>query len=129
MADRAPGSRYESGMATRRSVLGDAHVDRASANMTEFDKDFQTLITESAWSTVWSNDTLTKRERSMITIALLAALGHHEELAMHIRATANTGASAEDIREVLMHVAIYGGVPAANTAIKIAKETLAGMED
>ncbi|WP_417684126.1 4-carboxymuconolactone decarboxylase [Roseibium sp.] len=129
MADRAPGSRYESGMATRRSVLGDAHVDRASGNMTEFDRDFQTLITESAWSTVWSDDTLTKRERSMITIALLAALGHHEELAMHIRATANTGASAEDIREVLMHVAIYGGVPAANTAIKIAKETLAGMKD
>lgn len=129
MADRAPGSRYESGMATRRSVLGDAHVDRASGNMTEFDRDFQTLITESAWSTVWSDDTLTKRERSMITIALLAALGHHEELAMHIKATANTGASAEDIREVLMHVAIYGGVPAANTAIKIAKETLAGMKD
>ncbi len=116
-------------MATRRKVLGDAHVDRANGNMTEFDKDFQTLITESAWSTVWSDDTLSKRERSMITISLLAALGHHEELAMHIRATANTGATAEDIREVLMHVAIYAGVPAANTAIKIAKETLAGMND
>ncbi|MEJ8476040.1 4-carboxymuconolactone decarboxylase [Roseibium algae] len=129
MSDRASGSRYDKGMKTRREVLGDAHVDRASANMTDFDKDFQTLITESAWSTVWSDETLTKRERSMITIALLAALGHSEELAMHIRATANTGASAEDIREVLMHVAIYGGVPAANTAIKIAKDTLSGMTE
>nr|WP_209007520.1 4-carboxymuconolactone decarboxylase [Roseibium litorale] len=128
LSKRAPGSRYEDGMATRRQVLGNAHVDRANANMTPFDTDFQTMIVESAWGTVWADDALTRRERSMVTIALLAALGHHEELAMHIRATANTGASAEDIKEVLMHVAIYGGVPAANTAFKIAKETLAGME-
>jgi 4-carboxymuconolactone decarboxylase len=127
LSKRSKGSRYEAGMATRRQVLGDAHVDRANGNMTEFDTDFQTMITESAWGTVWTDDTFTKRERSIVTIALLAALGHHEELAMHIRATANTGATAEDIREILMHVAIYAGVPAANTAIKIAKETLAGM--
>ncbi|ADZ71138.1 Gamma-carboxymuconolactone decarboxylase protein [Polymorphum gilvum SL003B-26A1] len=115
-------------MATRRSVLGDAHVDRATANTTAFDADFQTLIVESAWGTVWADDTLTRRERSLITIALLAALGHHEELAMHVRATANTGAEPDAIRETLLHVAIYGGVPAANTAFKIAKETLASAD-
>lgn len=129
MSDRTPGSRHAQGMETRRKVLGDAHVDRAVANTTAFDADFQTLITESAWGTLWSNDTLSLRERSLVTLSLLAALGHHEELAMHVRATANTGASAEDIREALLHVAIYAGVPAANTAIKIAKETLAGMEE
>nr|WP_209008227.1 4-carboxymuconolactone decarboxylase [Roseibium polysiphoniae] len=128
MSDRNPDSRYETGMATRRSVLGDAHVDRASENMTDFDIPFQTMITEGAWGTVWSGDALTKRERSIVTIALLAALGHEEELAMHVRATANTGASAEDIREALMHVAIYAGVPAANTAIKVAKEALLGLK-
>ncbi|WP_289036164.1 4-carboxymuconolactone decarboxylase [uncultured Roseibium sp.] len=128
MSDRNPDSRYETGMATRRSVLGDTHVDQASENMTDFDIPFQTMITEGAWGTVWSDDALTKRERSIVTIALLAALGHEEELAMHVRATANTGASAEDIREALMHVAIYAGVPAANTAIKVAKETLKGLK-
>ncbi|WP_202981193.1 4-carboxymuconolactone decarboxylase [Labrenzia sp. CE80] len=128
MSDRNPDSRYEIGMATRRSVLGDAHVDRAGENMTDFDNPFQTMITEGAWGTVWSGDALTKRERSIVTIALLAALGHEEELAMHVRATANTGASAEDIREALMHVAIYAGVPAANTAIKVAKEALQGLK-
>lgn len=114
--------RYHQGMATRRSVLGDAHVDRARAASTEFDKPFQELITEAAWGHVWSRQELTKRERSMITIALLAALGQDEEVAMHVRATANTGASREDIREALLHVAIYAGVPAANHAIKIAKQ-------
>lgn len=121
-------SRYDLGMKTRRSVLGDAHVDRAEANKTEFDADFQTFIVEGAWGRVWSHDTITKRERSMITIALLAALGHHEEVAMHIRATANTGASIEDIKEALMHVAVYAGVPAANTAFRIAKQTYAEMQ-
>lgn len=119
---RVPGSRHADGMATRRSVLGDAHVDQATARATGLDADFQTLIVEGAWGTVWSDDTISKRERSMVTIALLAALGHSEELAMHIRACRQTGASADDIREVLMHVAIYAGVPAANTAFRIAKE-------
>ena len=117
--------RYRQGMATRRAVLGDAHVDRASAAATPFDQPFQELITESAWGTVWSRPGWTKRERSMVTIALLAALGHGEEVAMHVRATANTGATEEDIREALMHVAIYAGVPAANHAFKIAKLALA----
>lgn len=122
-----PSERYTHGMSTRRSVLGDAHVDRASASATPFDQPFQTLITESAWGTVWSGTHWTKRERSMVTIALLAALGHDDEVAMHVRATANTGATEEDIREALMHVAIYAGVPAANHAFKIAKLALAEM--
>ena len=114
-------------MATRRAVLGDAHVDRASANTTAFDAPFQSFITEGAWGSVWSRPALTKRERSMITIALLAALGHDEEVAMHIRATANTGATETDIQEALLHVAVYAGVPAANRAYKIAKDVYAKM--
>ncbi|MBW6422436.1 4-carboxymuconolactone decarboxylase [Rhizobium sp. XQZ8] len=124
----APSGRFQQGMQTRRSVLGDAHVDRAEANKTAFDQPFQEMITEGAWGTVWSRSEWTKRERSMVTIALLAALGHHDEVAMHIRATANTGATPEDIREALMHVAIYAGVPAANHAFKIAKATYAEMD-
>lgn len=116
------------GMATRRSILGDAHVDRAEANKTDFDAPFQELITDAAWGHVWSGDQLSKRERSIVTIALLAALGQDDELAMHIRATLNTGASEEDVREALMHVAIYAGVPAANHAIKIAKDTFSKMK-
>lgn len=121
--------RHAKGMTVRRSVLGDAHVDRAEAAKTEFDAPFQDMITETAWGRVWASDHLTKRERSMITIALLAALGQWDEVAMHVRATKNTGASAEDIREALMHVAIYAGVPAANHAIKIAKQVLAEMAE
>ena len=127
MSDTAS-ERYHQGMVTRRSVLGDAHVDRAQAASTEFDRPFQELITEAAWGHVWSRPALTKRERSMITIALLAALGQDEEVAMHVRATANTGASREDIREALLHVAIYAGVPAANHAIKIAKQVFEQMD-
>lgn len=129
MADpSAPSERYALGMKTRRSVLGDAHVDRAQASQTPFDGPFQEMITEGAWGTVWSRPNWTKRERSMVTIALLAALGHHDEVAMHIRATANTGATKDDICEALMHVAIYAGVPAANHAFKIAKATYAEMD-
>lgn len=119
--------RYETGMKTRRAVLGNAHVDRAEANKTAFDMPFQNFIVEGAWGNVWTSDKLTRRERSMITIALLAAMGHHDEVAMHIRATANTGATMDDVREALMHVAVYAGVPAANTAFKIAKQTYAEM--
>lgn len=120
---------FERGMKVRREVLGDAHVDRAEANKTEFDLPFQTLITESAWGTVWASDRLTQRERSMLTIALLAATGNFEEIPMHIRATARTGASKADIAEALMHVAIYAGVPKANHALKCAQETYAEMEE
>ena len=113
------------GMQTRRSVLGDDHVDKAEASKTDFDADFQEYITNNAWGAVWSRPGLTKRERSLITIALLAALGHEEELAMHIRATKNTGATEDDVKEVLLHTAVYAGVPVANGAIKIAKKIFA----
>ena len=120
----ADSDRYDRGMRVRRSVLGDPHVDRASAQKTGFDDDFQTFITEGAWGSVWARPGLTHRERSILTMALLAALGHDEEFAMHVRATSNTGASAEDIKEALLHVAVYAGVPAANRAFKIAKHEL-----
>jgi 4-carboxymuconolactone decarboxylase len=128
MSGAKTGDRYSRGMATRRTVLGEAHVDRAEAAKTEFDQPFQELITEAAWGHVWSRPNWTKRERSMVTIALLASLGHDEELAMHIRATANTGATRDDIREALLHVAIYAGVPAANHAIKIARKVYDEMD-
>jgi 4-carboxymuconolactone decarboxylase len=121
--------RFELGMATRRSLLGNAHVDRANAAMTEFDQPFQTFITEGAWDSVWSLPQLTRRERSLITIALLAALDHDEEVAMHVRATANTGATPEDVRDALLHVAGYAGVPAANRAFKIARTVDAEASD
>ncbi|MBX4860127.1 4-carboxymuconolactone decarboxylase [Rhizobium bangladeshense] len=124
----SPSERYRQGMATRRAVLGDAHVDRAAATSTEFDRPFQELITEAAWGHVWARPALTKRERSIVTIALLAALGQDDEVAMHVRATANTGATREDICEALLHVAIYAGVPAANHAIKIAKQAFEQMD-
>jgi 4-carboxymuconolactone decarboxylase len=114
-------------MATRRAVLGDAHVDRAANGETAFDQPFQQMITETAWGTVWSRPHFSKRERSIVTIALLAALRQDEELALHIRATANTGATEEDVREALLHVAVYAGVPAANHAFKIAKSVYAEM--
>ena len=119
---------FDQGMATRRRVLGEGHVDRAGAQTTPFDEDFQKFITEGAWGSVWSRPTLTHRERSMITIALLAAQGHDEEVAMHIRATANTGASMNDVKEALLHVAVYAGIPAANRAFKIAKAEYAKLE-
>lgn len=120
--------RHKRGMATRRSVLGGAHVDRAEAAKTPFDAPFQDLITEAAWGHVWSRDTITKRERSMITLALLAGLGNFEELALHTRATANTGASRDDIMEAMLHVAIYAGVPRANHAIKVIKQVFEEMD-
>lgn len=114
--------RYRQGQETRRAVLGSAHVDRSEANKTAFDAPFVEMITEAAWSHVWSRPELTKRERSLITVAILAGLGREDELRLHLRATANTGATEEDVREALMHVAIYAGVPAANTAFRIARE-------
>lgn len=120
---------FDQGMATRRAVLGDSHVDNATARMSEFDQDFQSFIVEGAWGSVWSRPGLSRRERSMITLALLAALGHEDEFAMHVRATVNTGATRDDIKEVLMHVAVYAGVPAANNAFRIAKQELASREE
>ena len=123
-----PSERYSQGMATRRAVLGDSHVGRSQSGTTDFDRPFQELITEAAWGHVWSRPTLSQRERSIVTIALLAALGQDEEVAMHVRATANTGATRGDVCEALLHVAIYAGVPAANHAIKIAKQVFEQMD-
>ncbi|MEH6830391.1 4-carboxymuconolactone decarboxylase [Sulfitobacter sp.] len=120
-------TRFEQGMTTRRAVLGDAHVDRAEANKSAFDEPFQSMITEGAWGTLWSDDSIAQRERSMLTLALLAATGNFEEIPMHIRATANTGASPQDVLQAFMHVAVYAGVPKANHAIKLAKQTYAEM--
>ncbi len=113
------------GMRTRRRALGDAHVDRSLGNATALDRDFQHWITEYAWGAVWSRPHFDARTRSIVTLALLAALGREDELTLHLRATRNTGATAEDITELLLHVAVYAGVPAANTAMRLAKEVLA----
>lgn len=121
-------SKAKAGMDVRRRVLGDAHVDRAEAAKTDFDSGFQELITEGAWGTVWASDAISLRERSMLTLALLAATGNFEEIPMHIRATLNTGASRTDVAEAFQHVAIYAGVPKANHALKIAKATFAEMD-
>lgn len=120
--------RFTNGMTTRRRILGDEHVDRAEAEKNGFDAAFQELITEAAWGHVWSSDAISLRERSMLTIALLAALGNFDEIPMHVRATARTGATKSDIAEALQHVAIYAGVPRANHALKIAKAVFAEME-
>lgn len=122
-------NRYDTGMQVRRAVLGEAHVDRAEAAKTDFDIPFQTLITEGAWGTVWADDTISRRDRSLLTLALLAATGNFEEIPMHIRATARTGATRDEIMQAFLHVAIYAGVPRANHAIKLAKETFAQMEE
>ena len=120
--------KHDKGMQVRRSVLGDEHVDQAEKSKATLDLQFQTLITEGAWGTVWQSDAISRRERSMITLALLAATKNFDEIPMHIRATANTGASKQDVIEAFQHVAIYAGVPAANHAIKLAKQTYAEME-
>ena len=121
-------TRYRTGLTVRRSVLGDPHVDRSEDAVTDFDRPSQELITEAAWGTVRARPGFSTRERSIVTLALLAALGHDEEVAMHVRATANTGASRDDICEAFLHVAIYAGVPAANRAFRIAKEVFSEMD-
>jgi 4-carboxymuconolactone decarboxylase len=122
MADK-----YRQGMKTRREVLGEAHVQQAEVGKTELDADFQRLITEYAWGEVWQRGGIERKTRHLITIALLAALGHESELAMHIRATAHTGTSPDEVREALLQVAVYAGVPAANRAFAVAKRTYAEM--
>ncbi|MET1039390.1 MAG: 4-carboxymuconolactone decarboxylase [Aeromicrobium sp.] len=115
-------TKYDDGMAVRREVLGDEHVDRATDRITDLDRDFQTMITEYAWGTVWTRPGLDRRTRSLITITALVARGHHEELAMHLRAARRNGVTVEEIGETLLQSAIYCGVPDANTAFRIARE-------
>jgi 3-oxoadipate enol-lactonase / 4-carboxymuconolactone decarboxylase len=120
--------RYATGMRVRREVLGDDHVDRATASATDFARDFQQLITEYAWGTIWTRPGLDRRSRSMITLTALVARGHYEELAMHVRAARRNGLSVDEIKEVLLQTAIYCGVPDANTAFRIAQAALADQE-
>ncbi len=120
--------RHTQGMAARRRVLGDAHVDRATEAVTDLDRDFQQWITETVWGSVWTRDVLDDRTRSLVTIAILAALGR-DELDLHLRATANTGVTPQEVAEVMLHVGVYAGVPAANAGLSRAKELLGGTDD
>ena len=117
-------SRYDDGMAVRREVLGDAHVDRANDATTDFTRDFQELITEYAWGSIWTRPGLDRRSRSLITLTALVARGHHEELAMHVRAALRNGLTVDEIKECLLQSAIYCGVPDANTAFRVAQQAL-----
>ena len=123
MADEKPDKDlYELGLQVRREVLGSDYVDAALVNSNDLDEEFQRWITVTAWGAIWGRSTLTRRDRSLITITQLASLGHLEELALHLRATVSTGLSSEDIKEVLMQVGVYSGVPAANSAFRVAKQ-------
>jgi 3-oxoadipate enol-lactonase/4-carboxymuconolactone decarboxylase len=114
----------DDGMRTRREVLGDEHVDRAIESATDFTSDFQELITRYAWGEIWSRPGLDRRARSLITIAVLVALGREQELAMHVRAALRNGVTVDELKEVLLHCAVYCGVPAANGAFAIAQQVL-----
>lgn len=118
---------FDRGMAARKSVLGEEYVARAEANKTEFDADWQRYVCEQAWP-VWARPGLAKNIRSMLTIAMLASLGRLEELALHIRASRNTGVSSEEVKEVLLQVAVYAGAPAANAAFGVAKRVYQELE-
>jgi 3-oxoadipate enol-lactonase / 4-carboxymuconolactone decarboxylase len=122
--EEPPRTTYDSGMAVRREVLGDAHVDRSIAGTNDFTRDFQELITHYAWGTIWTRPGLDRRSRSLITLTALVAGGHHDELAMHVRAARTNGLTKDEIKELLLQTAIYCGVPAANTAFRIAQQVL-----
>jgi len=121
--------RFDQGMDMRKSVLGAEHVARAEANKTDFDADFQRIITESAWGTIWTRPGIDKKTRHLLTLAIIAALGKHDELAMHIRATRNTGVTQEEVKEVFLQVLVYAGAPAANSAFGIAKRVYKELEN
>ncbi|GAA5042333.1 4-carboxymuconolactone decarboxylase [Thermocatellispora tengchongensis] len=116
---------WAAGDATRRAVLGDEHVDRAKQRTTSFTADFQDFITRYAWGEIWTRPGLDRRTRSCVTLALLTALGHHNELGMHVRAALGNGLTPDEIKEVLLQTGVYAGVPAANSAFAIAQEVLA----
>jgi 4-carboxymuconolactone decarboxylase len=119
---------YERGMRVRREVLGDEHVDAATDRTTSFTADFQDLITRYAWGEIWARPGLDRRTRSCMTLVALVALGRHEELAMHVRAALRNGLTRDEIKEVLLHTAVYCGVPAANSAFAVAQQALAALE-
>jgi len=115
---------YQAGMKVRREVLGDEHVDRATDNATEFTAPFQEFITRIAWGGAWTRDGLDRRTRSVITLAVLTALGRENEIAMHVRGALRNGLTPDEIREVLIHTSIYAGIPAANAAVAVANEVI-----
>jgi 4-carboxymuconolactone decarboxylase len=119
---------YEAGLTARRAVLGEEHVERSLANVTDFDRDWQRFVTETAWGSVWARPGLSHRERSMLVIAILSVLGRHDELALHTRATERTGATPDDLKEVLFHVAAYAGIPNGMSAFRVVKRTLDEMK-
>ncbi|MFI6996854.1 4-carboxymuconolactone decarboxylase [Nocardia sp. NPDC050175] len=121
--------RAQQGAKVRREVLGDAHVDRAEANTTDFTRPFQDYITESVWGGIWTRPGLDRRTRSCLTLAILTALGRHEEIAMHVRAAIGNGVTRAEIAEVLLHTGAYAGVPAANAAFAIGQKVLDDLED
>jgi 4-carboxymuconolactone decarboxylase len=121
--------RYQKGLRTRREVLGKEHVDRAQANLSEFNASFQEFITRYAWGEIWERAGLTRRERSLITLAILVALNREPEFRMHVRAALNNGVTTEEIREVLIHAGIYCGLPAANAAIQVAEQVIKETKD
>ena len=121
-------TKFKKGMKTRKAVLGTNYLNAVKNNKTKFDKKFQQFITEYVWENVWSNDNLTKRERSIITLAILASLGNLDEFKLHLKACKNTKTLTSDIMEVMMHVAVYAGIPKANSAIKLIKEELKGWK-
>lgn len=120
---------FDKGMAIRKAVLGADYVARAEASKTDFDADWQRYVAEHAWAAVWARPGLDKKTRSMLTVAMLASLGRQEELALHIRATRNTGVTPDEVKEVLLQVAVYAGAPAANSGFAIAKRIYKEMEN
>lgn len=120
--------RYEKGMTVRRAVLGGAHVDRTLARKNSFNDEFQDLITRYAWGEIWTRPGLTRHTRSLITVAIMIALNRTDEFRLHVRAASNNGVTRDEIKEVLMHAAIYCGVPAANNAFHLAQEVFAEMD-
>ena len=119
---------FDKGMAVRKAVLGTDYVARAEAHKTDFDADFQRYVTENAWGAVWSRRGLERKTRHMLTLWMLAALGRQDDLAVHIRATRNTGVTRDEVKEILLHVAVYAGAPLANSAFAIAKRVYSEME-
>jgi 4-carboxymuconolactone decarboxylase len=120
--------RYEKGLAVRRGVLGDAHVDRSLTKVNDFNGDFQDFITRYAWGEVWSRPGLTRHTRSLLTLALMVALNRGDEFKMHVRAAFNNGVTRDEIKELLLHSALYAGLPAANTAYHLAEEVFAELD-
>jgi len=120
---------FDRGLQVRKEVLGTTYVDSALRTATSFNEDFQKLVTELAWGAVWSRPGLPRKTRSMLTIAMLAALGQHEELKLHVRATRHTGVTQDEVKEVLLQVAVYAGIPAANSAFQIARSVYEEQEE